>query len=112
MLHLTPIVTEVQFNFVTDRRDPNSRKAVCRVRINGEVCWIDHLQGKGFFTYLRDKTPQFTATLRGYGVHYIEASISDLMLKKLSRYFGKDAILTDNRIWNDGQNHVRILIDL
>lgn len=110
MLHLVPSVTEVQFNFVTDRRNINSRKSVCRIRINGEVCWIDHLQGKGFFDFLKHQTPNFTKTLNSYGVKYIEASVSEAMLRRLKKYFGKKAVLTDDRVWNDNLHHIRILI--
>ena len=109
-LHLVPIVTELQFNFVADRRDVNSRKAVCRIRINGEVCWVDHLQGKGFFEYLKHNTTKFTKTLNEYGIKYIEASVSNAVLKRLRRYFGTQAILTDDRVWSDNLHHIRILI--
>ena len=48
-MHLIPMVTEVQYNLVDDTEDINSRKAVFRVRINGNIGWLDMLQGVEFF---------------------------------------------------------------
>ena len=80
IMHLIPIVKEVQFNLVDDIENINSRRAVYRIRINGNIGWLDMLQGKSFFRFLRENRAKFIKSLKEYNLDYIEANLSDEML--------------------------------
>jgi hypothetical protein len=115
MLYLEPIVTEVQFNFVEDKEDINTRKAVCRVRINGDTAWIDHLQGEGFFEFLSEQANVFAFALTQYKVKFIEANVSGAVLKVLKKIFGKELILIDDRpsnLCDKSMHHIKIIINV
>lgn len=115
MLYLEPVVTEVQFNFVEDKEDINTRKAVCRVRINGDTAWIDHLQGEGFFEFLAEQCNVFAYALTQYRVKFIEANVSAATLRGLKAIFGKELILIDDRPSNLSDkilHHIKIIINV
>ena len=111
MLYLEPVVTEIQFNFVADKHNINTRKALCRVRLNAEVAWIDFLQGRGFLDFLMDSADEFADTLKVYGIKYIEANISKQMVSLLKRALGTKyplSIVTNTSINGNKMCHVRI----
>ena len=84
-MQLIPMITEVQCNIVDDAKNINSRKAVFRLRINGTNAWLDMLQGKYFFKYLKENRDDFIAMLRSYNLDYVEANISNEMLLALKK---------------------------
>lgn len=112
-MHLIPMITEVQYNLVEDSEDINSRKAVFRVRINGNIGWLDMLQGIEFFDYLSSNMADFASSIKKYGLDYIEANVSDEVLVLLKRVVGKRLIIIglDKSIIHGKQmNHVKFSV--
>jgi hypothetical protein len=112
-MHLIPMVTEVQFNVVEDEADINSRKAVFRVRINGNIGWMDMLQGEEFFHYLTNNIKDFCSNLRKYNIDYVEANVSDEVLILLKKIVGNQLIiisLDKAIISNIEMNHLKFSV--
>ena len=112
-MHLIPMVTEVQYNLVDDETDINSRKAVFRVRINGNIGWLDMLQGVDFFDYLTNNMSNFCSNLKKYGLDYIESNVSDEVLMLLKKVVGQQLIiigLDKSMIHGLQMNHVRFSV--
>jgi hypothetical protein len=112
-MHLITQITEVQYNLVDDSEDINSRQAVFRVRINGNIGWLDMLQGKDFFKYLASDMKDFCSNLKKYGLDYIEANVSDEVLYLLKTVVGKQLIiigLDKTHIQGLEMNHVRFAV--
>ena len=112
-MHLIPMITEVQYNLVEDTEDINSRRAVFRVRINGNIGWLDMLQGVDFFAYLTNNMTDFCSNLKKFGMDYIEANVSDEVLMLLKKVVGQQLIIIglDKSTIHDCQmNHVRFSV--
>ena len=112
-MHLIPMITEVQYNLVGDEEDINSRTAVFRVRINGNIGWLDMLQGSDFFSFLSNNMTNFTSNLKKYGLDYIEANVSDEVLLLLKKVVGKQLIiisLDKSIIQGQSMNHVKFSV--
>jgi hypothetical protein len=112
-MHLIPMVTEVQYNLVDDKEDINSRKAVFRVRINGNIGWLDMLQGVEFFGYLTNNMSDFCSNLKKFGMDYIEANVSDEVLLLLKKVVGHQLIiigLDKSEIHGQSMNHVKFSV--
>lgn len=109
-MKLIPIVTEVQYNLVDNIANINARKAVYRIRINGNVGWIDMLQGKSFFKFIKHNRKEFIQSLKDYGLDYIEANLSNEMLVALKE--GKFHILNVYKVKIHGldTNHVKFSV--
>ena len=107
------MITEVQYNLVDDEADINSRKAVFRVRINGNIGWLDMLQGEEFFEFLANNMTNFVSNLKKYGLDYIEANVSDEVLLLIKKIVGKQLIiigLDKSTIHGLNLNHVKFAV--
>ena len=112
-MHLIPLITEVQYNLVDDETDINSRAAVFRVRINGNIGWMDMLQGEDFFSFLKHNMTNFVSNLKKYGLDYLEANVSDEVLILIKKIVGKQLIiisLDKSHIHGLTMNHVRFAV--
>lgn len=114
-MYLLPIITEIQFNLVDSPENIHTRKAVFRARLDGDIAWIDMLQGKDFFKYIQYNSKEFCQHFEKYNIKTLEANVSDLTLEILTKILKEKNIevqnVGKNYINNTKVNHIKINLE-